>query len=426
MSTISSASTCLALAYSTSRRYADSILRIYHGDPHITSVTWNGKHLTTKRTAYGSLTGTVSGAEDITITLPKLTSWRSHDTIPEIDPSYNDSNWVVCNKSITVNAVAPLSLPVLYSGDYGYHAGPKVYRGRFPGAVNVTGANVTAQNGYAAGWSAWLNGIYVGGSIGSTTIEAINAVLEFNSSTLSQNSTENVLTVLVDYTGHDEDNVKPEGTQNPRGLLGAVLLQGSSVSTTVNFTSWKIQGNAGGEKNIDALRGPMNEGGFYGERLGWHLPGFKPESSSGWDTSTPSDGVEGGASRFYLTEFEVDLGGNAHTLDVPIGIQLNASSTSGPAVAYVWINGYKFAHYLPQFGPQTVFPFQPGVLNFKGSDVRGSSTNTLALSLWALSDQPVALEVVDLVVYGKYTSSFDFARDWSYLQPAWTDRSEYA
>lgn len=315
---------------------------------------------------------------------------------------------------------------MLYSGDYGYHAGPKVYRGRF-GSTNATGVNITAQNGYAAGWSAWLNGVYVGGVTGNASIEATSAVLAFNSSILKQNGTDNVLTVLVDYTGHDEDNVKPAGAQNPRGLLGAVFVG----STTTNFTSWKIQGNAGGEKNIDALRGPMNEGGFYAERLGWHLPGFDPSSSrgggggKGWDTKSPSEGVAGGQHRFYLTSFSLDLGANSHSLDIPIGIKLNASSTSGPAVVYVWLNGYKFAHYLPHIGPQTVFPFQPGVLNIQGNDGH-KRTNTLAISLWALTDEPAALEVVELVAYGTYTSSFDFGRDWSYLQPEWVDRSEYA
>ncbi|EED15311.1 beta-galactosidase, putative [Talaromyces stipitatus ATCC 10500] len=395
-------------------------IEIYHGNPSISTITWNNKPLPTTRTAYGSLIGTIPGTEHISISLPKLTSWKSHNTIPEIDPNYDDSNWVVCDKKTTFNSIPPMSFPVLYSGDYGYHAGPKIYRGRF-GNTNATGVNITAQNGYAAGWSAWLNGKYVGGEPGDPSMEATSAVLKFDSSNLKQDDTENVLTVLVDYTGHDEDNVRPTGAQNPRGLLGAVF-QGP---TSTDFTSWKIQGNAGGEKNIDPLRGPMNEGGLYGERLGWHLPGFKPSTESGWDDKSPSDGVHGASGRFYLTEFTFDLGANSHTLDVPIGIRLNASSTSGPAVVYVWLNGYKFAHYLPHIGPQTVFPFQPGILNIQGSDGR-ERTNTLAICIWAMTGQSVALDVVELVVYGKYVSSFNFGRDWRYLQPGWKDRSEYA
>ncbi|CRG87944.1 beta-galactosidase, putative [Talaromyces islandicus] len=385
-------------------------IEVYAGKS-ATSIKWNKKTIAAKRTPYGSLIGTIPGTEDVTISLPKLMSWKSHDAIPEIDPNYDDSRWTICDKNTTVNAVTPLSLPVLYSGDYGYHAGPKIYRGRFK-TLNATGVNVTAQNGVAAGWSAWLNGQYVGGSPGNASLAATSDVLKFDTSSLktqSDDNKENVLTILTDYTGHDEANVKPEGTQNPRGILGAVL-QGEG-----NFTSWKIQGNAGGEKNIDPTRGPMNEGGLYAERMGWHLPGFKPDES--WDTRAPTDGVAGASGRFYITDFTLDI---ANGLDVPLGLKVNASS-SVPAVVYIWLNGYLFGHYLPHIGPQSVFPFQPGIIN-----TQKERSNTLAVSLWALTDQEAKLEQVELVSYGKYTSGFDFVRDWSYLQPGWEDRSEYA
>lgn len=220
--------------------------RVYPGNSKVTKIKWNGKSIATKKTAYGSLIGSASGAEDAKVSLPPLKSWRSQDTLPEIQPNYDDSRWVICNKSTTVNSVAPLTLPVLYSGDYGYHAGTKIYRGRFNGR-NATGANITVQNGVAAGWAAWLNGAYVGGALGDPGLAATSAELEFNSSSLIDE--DNVLTVVLDYTGHDEANVKPAGTQNPRGILGAQLLGG-------NFTSWRIQGNAGGEDNIDPVRGP--------------------------------------------------------------------------------------------------------------------------------------------------------------------------
>ncbi|KAH8693577.1 putative beta-galactosidase [Talaromyces proteolyticus] len=386
-------------------------IEIYSGNPSVSTVKWNNEIIATRRTPYGSLVGTVPGAEDVSIYLPQLISWQSNDLIPEINPAYDDSRWTNCDKNTTVNAIAPLSLPVLYSGDYGYHAGPKVYRGHFSN-VNATGVNVTVQNGVAAGWSAWLNGKYIGGSPGNASLAATSDLLEFNSSALkTQSDDDNILTILADYTGHDEANVKPAGAQNPRGILGAVL-QG-----TGNFTSWKIQGNAGGENNIDPIRGPMNEGGLYAERMGWHLPGFKPDVSSGWDTRTPYDGVSGASGRFYITQFTLDID---KELDVPLGLKVNASSLV-PAVVYIWLNGYQFGHYLPHIGPQSIFPFQPGIIN-----TRKNSPNTLAISLWALTEQAAALEEVELVEYGKYRSGFNFAQDWSYLQPKWKDRSEYA
>ncbi|RLL97255.1 hypothetical protein CFD26_107078 [Aspergillus turcosus] len=379
-------------------------IEVYTGNAQVKKVRWNGKTIKTRTTAYGSLIGTVPGAEDVKISLPSLDSWKAQDTLPEIQADYDDSRWTVCNKTVSVNAIAPLSLPVLYSGDYGYHAGTKLYRGRFDG-LNVTGANVTVQNGAAAGWAAWVNGQYVGGAVGSPSLAATSAVLTFNSSSLRAQN--NVLTVVMDYTGHDQDSVRPKGTQNPRGILGASLIGEG------NFASWRIQGNAGGEKNIDPVRGPMNEGGLYGERMGWHLPGYKPPKSA--SKNSPLDGVSGAEGRFYTTTFKLNLDKD---LDVPIGLQLGAPAGT-KAVVQIFMNGYQFGHYLPHLGPQSLFPFPPGVINNRGE-------NTLAISMWALTDAGAKLDRVELVAYGKYRSGFDFNQDWSYLQPGWKDRSQYA
>lgn len=358
----------------------------------------------TRRTPYGSLIGDAPGAEDTDISLPRLKHWKAQDTLPEIKPGYDDSNWTRCNKTTSVNPMTPLSLPVLFSGDYGYHAGTKVYRGRFDGD-EATGANVTVQNGVAAGWSAWVNGKYVGGSVGSPDLAATSDVLSFNRSSLK--ARDNILTIITDYTGHDENNVKPYGTQNPRGILGATLIGGN------NFTSWRIQGNAGGERNIDPVRGPMNEGGLHGERMGWHLPGYKAPPSA-WDSS-PLEGVSGAEGRFYTTSFRLNL---ERGLDVPIGLQLGAAEGT-KVVVQIFLNGYQFGHYLPHFGPQTRFPFPPGVVNNRGE-------NSLAVSLWALTDAGAKLDQVELVAYAKYRSGYDFDQDWSYLQPKWVDnRGEY-
>ncbi|KAJ5321106.1 Glycoside hydrolase family 35 [Penicillium atrosanguineum] len=376
-------------------------LEVYPGNSKVTKIKWNGKAIKAKKTAYGSLIGSAPGAEDAKIRLPTLTSWKSQDTLPEIQADYDDSRWTICNKSTTVNSVAPLTLPVLYSGDYGYHAGTKIYRGRFDGQ-NATGANITAQNGVAAGWAAWLNGAYVGGAISGPDLTSTTAELTFNTSGLRD--TDNVLTVIMDYTGHDEANVSPAGAQNPRGLLGATLFG-------ANFTSWRIQGNAGGEANIDPVRGPMNEGGLYGERMGWHLPGYSIPKTAGKES--PLDGVTGAEGRFYTTTFTLNLDTD---LDVPIGLQLDAP-TNTTAVVQIFMNGYQFGHYLPHIGPQTLFPFQPGVIN--------NGKNTLSISLWALDGEGARLSQVELVAYGAYRTGFNFDHDWAYLQPGWKDRSQY-
>lgn len=60
----------------------------------VESITWNGKAVKTKRTAYGSLKGSISAPKSVT--LPALTSWKAEDSLPERLTTYDDSGaaWV--------------------------------------------------------------------------------------------------------------------------------------------------------------------------------------------------------------------------------------------------------------------------------------------------------------------------------------------
>lgn len=386
-------------------------IEAYVGSATISTIDWNGVRLAATKTAYGSYTATIPGAETRTITLPSLDRWHSADSLPELQPSYDDSKWIVCNKTTTLSPVAPSTLPVLFSSDYGFYSGPKVYRGYFDG-TNATSVDITASGGLAFGWTAWLNGVLVGGEPGNASLTTTTAVLDLPAAALKTSG--NVLTVLADYHGHDETSTA-KGVENPRGLLGARLLPGGTATST-GFKTWKIQGNAGGDANIDPVRGPMNEGGLYGERLGWHLPGFDTSVSPvKFDTATPLTGLATSGARFYTTTFHLNIDSD---LDVPLGIELSAPAGTVARVM-IWVNGYQYGKYVPHMGPQTRFPVPPGVINNRG-------LNTLALSLWAQTDEGAKLDGVKLFTYGQYQTDFKFNRDWSYLQPGWTDRSQYA
>ena len=386
-------------------------IEAYVGSATISTIDWNGVRLAATKTAYGSYTATILGAETRTISLPSLDRWHSADSLPESQPDYDDSRWIVCNKTTTLSPVAPSTLPVLFSSNYGFYSGPKVYRGYFDG-TNATSVDITASGGLAFGWTAWLNGVLIGGDPGNASLTTTTAVLDLPATALK--TTGNVLTVLVDYHGHDETSTA-KGVENPRGLLGARLLP-VGTTTATGFTTWKIQGNAGGDANIDPVRGPMNEGGLYGERLGWHLPGFDTASSPvKFDTATPLTGLAASGVRFYTTTFHLNIDSD---LDVPLGVELSAPAGTVARVM-IWVNGYQYGKYVPHIGPQTRFPVPPGVINNRGS-------NTLALSLWAQTDEGAKLDDVKLFTYGQYQTDFKFNRDWSYLQPGWTDRSQYA
>ena len=189
--------------------------------------------------------------------------------------------------------------------------------------------NITCSGGLAFGWSAWLNGVLLGGNVGNASLTTTNAVLPLLSSGLQVMN--NILTVVVDYHGHDETSTA-KGVENPRGILGASLLPSSNSTEAAGFKLWKIQGNAGGSANIDPVRGPMNEGGLYGERVGWHLPSFKPPDST-FDRSSPFTGLDSSGIRFYLTTFKLNIDND---LDVPLGIQVSLDSriAFGPSGAF--------------------------------------------------------------------------------------------
>ncbi|KAI8310538.1 putative beta-galactosidase C [Colletotrichum sp. SAR11_59] len=384
-------------------------IEAYVGDKPIETIDWNGIRLPATKTAYGSFTAAIPGAEDRTVALPELKNWRSADALPEASRDYDDSRWVVCNKTTTPSPYAPITLPVLYSSDYGFYSGAKIYRGYFDGA-NATSVNITASGGLAFGWSAWLNGQPIGGDVGSASATTTNKTLALPRAALR--ATDNVLTVVVDYHGHDQASTG-QGINNPRGILGAQLQPGSTRTAT-GFKQWKLAGAAGGEANIDPVRGPMNEGGLHPERLGWHLPGFTPSDSS-WATKSPLDGLSGAGIAFYVTTFTLNIDSD---LDAPLGVEFSAPAGTTARVMF-WINGYQYGKYVPHIGPQTRFPVPPGVINNRGR-------NTIAVSLWAQTDAGAKLDGLKLVQYGQYQTDFKFNRDWSYLQPGWEDRAEYA
>ncbi|KAK7987585.1 Gti1/Pac2 family-domain-containing protein [Apiospora arundinis] len=383
-------------------------LEAYTGTP-INTIVWNGQSVVAIKTDYGSYRINITGADAREISLPKLTNWKSADSLPEAQPDYDDSKWTVCNKTTTLSPSAPETLPVLFSSDYGYYSGAKVYRGYFDGNNATTSSvYISASGGLGFGWNAWLNGRLVGGHPGNGSLTSTSATLALPRGALK--STNNLLTVVVDYHGHDQASTA-KGVLNPRGILGAYLLPTGSKNRT-GFKLWKIQGNAGGSSNIDAVRGPMNEGGLYAERLGWHLPGF---DTANWNESGPLQGLAGPGIRFYVTNFQLNLDDD---LDVPLGVELSAPAGTVARVMF-WVNGYQYGKYVPHIGPQTVFPIPPGIINNRGN-------NTLAVSLWAQTGAGAKLDDVKLVSYGQYQTSLKLAQDWSRLQPGWADRSSYA
>jgi hypothetical protein len=160
-----------------------STVEVYTGDSIVHTIVWNGERLPASKTPYGTFTAQIPGTESRNVSLPALTNWKSGDSLPETSPSYDDSKWILCNKNTTLSPVPPLTLSVLFSSDYGFYTGAKIYRGYFDG-TEATSINLTTSGGLAFGFNAWLNGQLVGGSPGNATLTTITSILLFSKITL--------------------------------------------------------------------------------------------------------------------------------------------------------------------------------------------------------------------------------------------------
>ena len=314
--------------------------------------------------------------------LPSLKDlkWKSLDTLPEIQNSYDDSLWTVAShKSTNNNIGSPLKTPTsLYSSDYGFHTGTLIYRGHFVANGDEKTFFVETQGGTAFGSSVWINETYVGSWAGTSVDSSYNAT--YTLPTLKSGKSY-VITVVVDNMGLDENwTVGSDEMKDPRGILDYGLSGHSASAIT-----WKLTGNLGGEDYQDKVRGPLNEGGLYAEREGFHQP--QPPTQK-WESSSPLDGLSKAGVRFYSTSFDLDM---PKGWDVPL--YFNFANTTSPPSSYraqLYVNGYQYGKYVNNIGPQLSYPVPEGILNYQG-------TNWLALSLWAQGDDGAKLDSLELV-----------------------------
>ena len=314
------------------------------------------------------------------ISLPSLKDleWKYLDTLPEIQSSYDDSAWPNADKSTTSNTLRPLDTPTsLYSSDYGFHAGYLVYRGSFVAQGNETSFFIRTQGGQAFGSSVWLNQTLLGSWTGLNKDSDNNSTYQLPH--LEQGKTY-VITVVVDNMGLDENGtVGEDEMKKPRGILD-YLLSGREADAI----TWKLTGNHGGEDYHDKVRGPLNEGGLYAERHGFHQP--EPPSAD-WKSSSPLDRLSEPGIGFYSAKLDLDI---PRGWDVPVYFNFgNSTATTSPYRVQLYVNGYQYGKYVSNIGPQTSYPVPEGILNHRG-------TNWIAVSLWALESVGAKLENFEL------------------------------
>ncbi|KAI1125308.1 glycoside hydrolase superfamily [Nemania abortiva] len=380
----------------------------------ISTLKWNGEKLRVTSSRSGFLTAQLKAAPSVT--LPPLTSWKSADSLPEIRSDYDASGiaWKIANHTNTSNPTAPASNnPVLYVDDYGVHAGSHIYRATFPTSEKPpTGVFINLSGGLAFGYSVWLNSQFIGSWLGLSYIDKQGIELSFKNATLSSGK-DNVLVVLMDNSGHDQRSA----ALNPRGITNATLVGPGTYS----FSEWKIAGTATEENALlDPVRGFLNEGGLYAERVGMHLPGY-PDAK--WEVSKTASSVlsvEGAGVRIFRTQVPLNIPSG---VDVSISFRLTAPSDAtftsktgktNQVRALLFVNGYQYGRFNPYIGNQIDYPVPPGILNYKGK-------NDIAVTVWSQSASGAEIKVEWNVEY-VHKSSYNMNLDASYLQPGWESK----
>jgi beta-galactosidase GanA len=330
-----------------------------------TTLTWNGAPVTVTTTPAGGLAGTLSGPAPVT--LPALT-WQQRADTAEAARTFDDSSWV-------------RALHGLAADDYGFHHGNLWYRGHFTGTGSESAVALTALTGVSGAYAAWLNGTYLGSGNGGAN--ATTTTLTIPSGAIRTGS-DNVLAVLVDNAGHNEDFRADDTHKQPRGLSAVSITGGSGT------VDWRLQGSRGGEEPIDAVRGPMNTGGLGGERNGWHLPGF-PDSA--WSAVTLPHNAGTAGVGWYRSTVDLNLPAGQ---DTPLALTITDSATRRYR-ALLFVNGWQLGRYVNNLGPQHVFPIPTGIVNPRG-------TNTIAIAVWSLDSSTAGLGTVSLTAVGNLTS----------------------
>ncbi|KAG6833503.1 hypothetical protein H0H87_006075 [Tephrocybe sp. NHM501043] len=280
--------------------------------PDVHSLTWNGAPAPLTKSAQGLFTTTLK-AKESGVTLPVLSKWKVLGSLPEVDLDFDDSSFVTADQTMTNYTDLPVLAGdrVLYSQQYGFYGGNLIWRGHFNASGLETAITTTVQYGFAGGYSAWLNGAFLGSSQGNaTTTQGMDSIVETSTN----------------------------GGKEPRGIRGFAI---EGANTT--FGTWKLQGNQGGAGSTpDAFRGYLNEGGLYAERIGAHLPGF---SDSSWTEGTPltGGGVFGAGVNFYRTTFNLNI---PDGVDTPIRLSVTPSAKTSNFRVQIYLNGWQTSNFV--------------------------------------------------------------------------------
>ncbi|MEU1369808.1 beta-galactosidase [Streptomyces sp. NPDC005803] len=323
----------------------------------VDSLTWNRRRLAVSRDEAGALVADVPGPAEVS--LPALDTWRAAGSDPEHTTAFDDSDWTVADRTTAANprhGPGAVSGVVLDTDEYGFHEGDTWYRGHYTPAAAGRTVQVTVKTGTAGHALVWLNGRYLGAQGDGTATHTVPAGL-------AEPGKPAVLAVLVRNMGQYEDWSSDGRSKGGRGLSDVDIAGAGKVD-------WRIQGALGGPHPADTARGPYNNGGLYGERMGWHLPGA-PDGS--WERTGSLKSDRPGV-RWYRTTARLNL---PRGTDTAVGLRIDDDSAKADKYrVQIFVNGWNTGQYVNNVGPQKEFVIPAGFLEPQGA-------NSIALAVTA-------------------------------------------
>jgi beta-galactosidase GanA len=382
--------------------------------PQVRLATWNGRPAALsmdggRHPAFVVFTAHLPGPAPVSLPHLSTARWKYAPESPEAQPSFDDSSWQVADKTTTHSTTPPpAGQPVLTADDYGFHQGDVWYRGSYSGAGTATTLTMRYGGGGAGLLQVWLDGVQLGQNVVGSGVAAppTTGTATFTIPSGLRTDGPHTLAVMVRNDGHNEDGGVNDAQKEGRGLISVRLTDADQATVNPQIT-WRIQGNLGGEGIADPTRGVENNGGLYGERHGWYLPGY-PDGD--WRTATVPASTAMSGTAWYRTKFRLRI---PTVDDASLGITIGDPSTPQSSANYralIFVNGWNMGQYIADVGPQHTFVIPNGVLNPHGQ-------NTLAIAVTSAGGPGNGLEKVSLTnlatVRGGVPVQMDRAPSWN-------------
>jgi beta-galactosidase GanA len=372
---------------------APSTLRAWVPDG-IGALSFNGQAIAAGTQDHSLVARSTLAGPD-TVKLPDLMqqAWTRRFDSLEADPRFDDSAWRKTDapgSAANVYTAPDKGQPVLAMSDYGFHHGDVWYRGRFTTSdAKPLQLELFFGGGGAGVIQVWLDGKFLGQQDLDTGRPFPETTDTFHRTLKDLAPGEHVVAVVVRNNSHNWDLFADDVHKEARGLISASLTPRGGRRFGMPI-AWKIQGNKGGEDIADLVRGPMNNGGLHGERMGWYLPADPAKPQAGWDATQPGAAPPAPGTYWLRTSFKLDLP-QGH--DVQLGLAFGDTTKPRSEVenrALIFVNGWNLGQFIAHIGPQRMFVLPPGILNPNGE-------NTLTLAVTTDGQPGNALEAVRLV-----------------------------